>query len=564
MQRAADREPLSQHPADQRWHINLPCIALGALSVYDIALAADALLYHQLSPALFDGRAVAIALVAPLLAVAAARNRRAWAMDLYVSRTVVFHSATLVVSGVFLLGLVVSGEAFRYFGAAWGGVAEISLIFAGLVTLAVLLTSRTVRSRLRTLLVEHFFAHRYDYRREWMRCITTLSASDAYIALHNRAIRAVAEIVDSPGGMLFLREGAAAREGQKPFHWAGSWNMPAATAPIMPDHWLVQAFCGAEWIVDVAGTQATDLPGAWLAVPLNHGGELSGFIIAAPPRASFKLDREVYDLLRIVGRQVASYVAEQRAMEVLLQARQLHEYGKRFAFVAHDIKNVSSQLSLLLSNAETYLDNPDFQRDMLATIRASVQKIGGLIKRLQTPDGEMSQAVILLGERLEAIAADVQRLRGVTVELSQDGRDAGVAMAATAFDAVVTHLLNNAIEATLSASGGKPGDDAVPPVLIVLRHEARRALVDIIDNGTGMSPEFVRDALFRPFRTSKPDGSGIGAFQARELLREAGGDLLVTSQPKAGTTMRLLLPLVEAASRQTAGMPRQARQDPRA
>jgi hypothetical protein len=128
-------------PVDQRWHINLPCIALGALSIYDIALAADALLYRQLSPALFDGRAVAIALVAPLLAVAAARNRRAWAMDLYVSRTVVFHSATLVVSGVFLLGLVLSGEAFRYFGAAWGGVAEISLIFAGLVTLAVLLTA---------------------------------------------------------------------------------------------------------------------------------------------------------------------------------------------------------------------------------------------------------------------------------------------------------------------------------------------------------------------------------------------------------------------------------------
>jgi signal transduction histidine kinase len=167
-----------------------------------------------------------------------------------------------------------------------------------------------------------------------------------------------------------------------------------------------------------------------------------------------------------------------------------------------------------------------------------------------------------LGERLDAIAANAQRLRGVTVELSQDGRDARVAMAATAFDAVVTHLLNNAIEATLSVS--KPGEDSAPPVLIVLRHEARRAVVDIIDNGTGMSPEFVRDALFRPFRTSKPDGSGIGAFQARELLREAGGDLLVTSQPQAGTTMRLLLPLVEAANRQTAETPGRAAQDPHA
>ena len=291
-------------------------------------------------------------------------------------------------------------------------------------------------------------------------------------------------------------------------------------------------------------------------MPLNHGGQLSGFILAAPPRAPFKLDREVYDLLRIVGRQVASYVAEQRAMEVLLQARQLHEYGKRFAFVAHDIKNVSSQLSLLLSNAETYLDNPDFQRDMLATIRASVQKIGALIKRLQAPGDEMSQAVILLGERLEAIAANAQRLRGVTVELSQDGRDARVAMAAAAFDAVVTHLLNNAIEATLSAS--KPGEDPPPrpdraPARGAARggrhhrqrprHEpgvrARRAVPPVPHLQAGWQ------------RHRRVPGAGV---VARSRRRPAGDQ-----PPQAGTTMRLLLPLVEAANRQTAGTPDRGR-----
>ena len=370
-------------PEDARWHINLPCIALGALAMYDIAISADALLFRRISIILFDGRALATAIVAPLLAVAAARNRSSWGVDIHVSRTAVFHSATLVVSGIFLLGLVIAGETFRYIGGtAWGGVAEISLIFAGLVTVAVLLTSRSTRSRLRGLLIDHFFSHRYDYRREWMRCIATLSAADEYVALHTRVIRALAEVVDSPAGVLFLRE-----RGDHAFQWAGSWNTAAAPGPILPEHPLVAAFRDGNWIVEAEPLQ-TGVANAWLAVPLNHNGRLIGLIVVARPRAEFKLDREVFDLLRVIGRQVATYVAEQRATEGLIEARQLHEYGKRFAFVAHDIKNVSSQLSLLLSNAETHLANPDFQRDMLATIRAAVQKIGALIKRLSVPEGE--------------------------------------------------------------------------------------------------------------------------------------------------------------------------------
>jgi signal transduction histidine kinase len=109
---------------------------------------------------------------------------------------------------------------------------------------------------------------------------------------------------------------------------------------------------------------------------------------------------------------------------------------------------------------------------------------------------------------------------------------AGAAIDPDSFDTVVTHLLNNAIEAS----------DA--PIKVYLHMEAPGVVVDIIDRGPGMQPEFVRDELFRPLRTTKGDGHGIGAFQARELLRDAGGDLLVISKPGIGTTMRLILPSV--------------------
>ncbi len=534
-------------PDEAKWYINLPCIALGGLFVFDIVLSADAVLFRQASPTLLAGRAVATAIVAPLLAVAAARNRE-WKIDIHVSRSAAFHSATLVVAGIFLLGLSAVGEAFRYFGSGWSGVAEISLVFAGVVAVGVLLTSGTARGRLRALVVDNFFSTRFDYRREWLRCITTLSAATAHAPLPTRVVRAVADAVDSNGGILYLREGGAGA----PFQWAGAWNMPSAGMPVAADAALVGALRGGDWVVELdPATRPAETPAeSWLAVPLPGGGAgrggdgrgVLGFILLAPPRAPFKLESEVFDLLRMLGREVATYVSEQRATEVVLQSRQLAEYGKRFAFVAHDIKNVSTQLTLLLSNAERHMANPEFQRDMLTTVRASVQKITALLRRLEAAEPEAPAATLQPVERLRGLVEAVGRHRAVPVRLEYDRTGVGVGMAAPAFDAVVTHLLTNAVEATLPLADG-----SLPPVRVVVGHEGSRVLVDIVDRGVGMSPEFVRDTLFRPFGTAKRGGTGIGAFQARELLREAGGDLVVMSRPGEGTTMRVVLPAAVGA-----------------
>jgi putative PEP-CTERM system histidine kinase len=535
---------LRNAPEEAHWNVNLVCIGLGALAVYDIIVCTDAALFRQASPVLADGRALANVLVAPLLALAAVRAQKAPALTM--SRTAAFHSASLVASGVLLLALAGVGEVFRAFGTRWGAVAEVGLICTGVIGVAVLLTSGAGRSHIRAALVDPFFAERYDYRREWLRCIDMLAGAGGGAPLHARVIRSVAQAVDSPAGALFLRESGGG-PGSLSFQWAGSWNMPAVPLPVPPDHPLLACFGAGEDIAvpdpaTLAHPPLDALPALWLAVPLPEpGAPPAGFVLVARPRGPFALDAEVFALLRTVAREVATYLAEQRALQALMEARQLRDFGKRFAFVAHDIKNVSSQLSLLLANAEHHIDNPEFQRDMLATVRASVRKIGTLLRRLQEPAGGIGESrpgrvVDPLG-RLEAIAATCRRLRGAAVAVQAEAPPyettrAEVAIDPGAFDAVVTHLLDNAVEAA--------GPEA--PVRIVLRHDQRQVLVDIIDRGPGMTPDFVRDELFRPFRTSKDNGSGIGAFQARELLRDAGGDLVVLSQPGVGTTMRLLLP----------------------
>jgi putative PEP-CTERM system histidine kinase len=520
-------------PPDSRWHINLLCVALGGIFLYDLVLYADGVLFHRLSFALLEGRAPAIILAAPLIVVATVRNRR-WAVDLHVSRDVVFHSFSLIGSGIFLLAIALIGEVFRRGGSEWGRVAETSMVFAGVLAIAVMLTSGSARSRIKSMVVENFFSHRYDYRREWMRCIDALTAPDAFVALHKRAIRAAAEVVDSPAGALFVRPPRDVA-----FQWAGSWNMPAVTAPIPPGHPMVSLFGDGDWIVRLeehgnADTWFPELPRCWVVLPLNHFGDLIGFVVLARSRAQFKLDREAYDLLRVIGREIASRVAEQRAMQALTQTQQLREYSQRFAFVIHDIKNVSGQLSMLLTNAEVYADNPEFQRDMLATVRASVGKITRLLSRLQAERQERDHALITPSERLRDLIDASRITNRRDIDLRDHAAGAGAAINPDAFDTVITHLLNNAIEAS----------DADTRIKIELRVEAHGIVIDIIDHGPGMQPEFVRDELFRPLRTTKDDGHGIGAYQARELLRDAGGDLLVISKPKAGTTMRVILPSV--------------------
>jgi signal transduction histidine kinase len=87
--------------------------------------------------------------------------------------------------------------------------------------------------------------------------------------------------------------------------------------------------------------------------------------------------------------------------------------------------------------------------------------------------------------------------------------------------------------------GGQAGPSSALP--------ADYARLTVEDTGSGMSPEFVKGRLFRPFDTTKGSkGMGIGAYQVREYVTGLGGRVRVESEPGRGTTFALWLPLTEA------------------
>jgi putative PEP-CTERM system histidine kinase len=272
---------------------------------------------------------------------------------------------------------------------------------------------------------------------------------------------------------------------------------------------------------------------SWAIVPLVHYNWLVGLIILSRPEGDRRLDWEDFDLLRVVGQQLASYLAERESQEALGEAARFDEFNRRIAFVMHDIKNLASQLSLLARNAEKHADNPDFRADMLVTLRNSSDKLNALLARLgRYGAGGMRKERESV--RLDEIAARIAKNMGAQHPVTVTQADETIVSGdAEAIEQALTHLVQNAFDASQAGA----------PVFLSVHSETPFGTVEIVDSGTGMSADFVHSKLFKPFQSSKEGGFGIGAYEARELVRAMGGRLDVESREGLGTRFVMRIPL---------------------
>ena len=409
------------------------------------------------------------------------------------------------------------------------------------------------RSWLRVTATKHLFQHRYDYREEWLRFTRTIghgssTAVGNATSLHERAVKALADITDSPAGLLLMPNEEARLELTARWNW-GTLEVPAAdddgdlagllerSAHILD---LDEARAGTDHHGELAHVPAwmIDAEDAWALVPLIHYDRLVGAILLARPRVERSLDWEDFDLLRVVGQQLASYLSEQAGQQALMDASRFDEFNRRMAFVMHDIKNLASQLSLLSGNAEKHADNPEFRADMLVTLRNSSEKLNALLARLGrygAQGGQPARETDLAALSRE-IAARFKAVHPVEVVRAER---AIVLADAEALDQALVHLVQNAIDAS------EPDE----PVMLDVGSSGLTGHVEAIDTGSGMTPEFVRSGLFKPFVSSKQGGFGIGAFEAREMVRAMGGRLHVESREGLGTRFSVTLPIASAVGK---------------
>jgi len=526
--------------ADSRWNIKPLCLALLFQFAFDVYLFSDAMMFNRIDGDALTVRGFVHAITIPLLMLATDRARD-WTSKIHLSQKAAFHSATLLLAGLYLLFTAGVGYYVRYFGGEWGRVFQLALTFAGLLLLGVLLVSGSTRAWMKVLVGKHFFRYRYDYREEWLRFTQTLTEHDSPQTMGQQVIRGLANMVESPAGTLWLREA-----GHVTYRQSARWNLPECIAEEPQDSSLCSFLLASGWVVNLEEYRCyparyndleipawlSDQPNAWLIIPLMAANDLQGFVILSSSRTQINVNWEVNDLLRAAGCQAASFLARMQATEALLEVRKFDAFNKMSAFVVHDLKNIVTQLSLMLKNAERHSDNPEFQKDMLMTVDHAVERMRQLMMQLRegaTPPGGICG--VNLADVIQRIQKD-KMSQGISIDVHVQDRLIARGHEER-LERVIGHLVQNAIDASLP--GGR--------VWTSLERQKDRAAIEVGDNGHGMTQEFIRDRLFKPFQSTKEAGMGIGAYESAQYVRELGGEMLVDSEPDKGTRITVTLPL---------------------
>jgi len=529
---------------DQRWSARPVLVGLAALFAFDVYLFAEGALLTRLDRDVLAIRPLAQAMLVPLLLVAV-RRRADWTRSIKVSRRAVFYSAALLLAGGYMLFLAAVGYYVRYFGGDWGRALQLGLLFAGAIALVLLVLSASLRARVRVFIGKHFFSYRYDYREEWLAFTAMLSSNSSPQEVGVLVIRALANIVECPAGALWTRT-----DGDGGYAASAMWNLGLQTGREPADSAFVAFLRDKAWVIDIAEFQRTPtsyeglvLPAwlvgqdrVWAVIPLHSGGELLGFVVLAPPRTPVELNWEARDLLKTASRQAAGYLAQMRATEALLESRKFDAFNRMSAFVVHDLKNIITQLSLMMKNAQRLRDNPEFQEDMLLTVESSLEKMRRLMLQLREgvapPGGARGVELSIIVTGLRKLAEQAGRRLEVeqAEELATRGHEDRLAR-------VLGHLVQNALDAT-------------PPsgrVWVRVGRHGGQVRVEVGDTGQGMSEEFVRNRLFKPFSSTKQSGMGIGTYEAAQYIRELGGSIDVDSRVGHGTVLTVVLPLFDSS-----------------
>jgi signal transduction histidine kinase len=266
-------------------------------------------------------------------------------------------------------------------------------------------------------------------------------------------------------------------------------------------------------------------------------------------RASAKRWSQVRTRWTPSGNRVALRVditESKRLEEELVRNQRVKTVGRIAGGVAHHFNNL---LTVICGNLDLLLQQPDLSArslDLAERALVGAEQGGKLTRQLLTfAQRDISRPRrIDINPFLDGMAALLHSVLGSTValEMRQDGRKAAVNVDPAKLETAMVNLILNARDAI----AGRPGGRVEIRTALQQQQGGLFRVIAVTDNGAGMTPDVAAEA-FEPFFTTRHPSaaSGLGLSEVHGFATGAGGDARIASRPGEGTTVEMLLPVVE-------------------
>ncbi|WP_286234333.1 XrtA/PEP-CTERM system histidine kinase PrsK [Thalassotalea sediminis] len=532
-------EQLYRSADDQiRWAIWPLIIALASTSIFDFVMYAQATMVGAIDFDFWFSRGYIAVAVLPLLLVSTRRIKNG-SVRIFVSRQVVFYSSILMMAGVYLLIMALAGYVINYIGGEWGSVVSIGFLILSGVVLVALLITESLRRKLKVFIAKNFFANRYEYREEWLNLIEKIETTSAE-SYYQMATSIMMSKLNAHTGALVKRN--------NDLHFDIKYSRGLKlTESFDLQLTFISQYCQQKgWIIDVEEFDVNpsmyqelnlDLDlcqsfGVRIIVPIFIGKAFYGLFLIGNVHDLKKLNWEDRDLLFAVSKQLGNFISLNEANDELAESKQFDAFNRMSAFLVHDLKNIQAQLALINTNAEKHRDNPAFVDDVFETVESATERLAKVLTQLRNKRVEKSKnSEIDLPQLLEKVVQ--QRNVEKPAVIIKEMAPAKLATNEEKLHSVLNHLIQNAQEAS-------PDDSKVE---ISLKNNKNHIKILIADHGCGMSEDFIKHRLFKPFDTTKGNaGMGIGVYEAKQFIESIAGKIEVTSVENSGTTFCVTLP----------------------
>lgn len=528
-----------------RWKVKFITLGVGIILAAQIFTNAQTLILGAIEPRSNEVNLAALVAGSALVVISLLRTKMGNG-DLYLSTHLIFRSLTIVVIGGYLVLVGITSKFFMMDGAnRIFPPLKILIMFLALVALAIALLSDRLRQRTKLMLSRHLLRPQYDHRQIWVTLISRTSQTPDASSFCQETAKWISETFEILSVTIWIIDEPLAKLG-----FGGSTQAVTPASPVPSGasvRILAQGLRAGGDLIDLETSSndcvelikqlspdAFNLGGPRITLPLLAGQNLVGMMVMTDRVQRVPLSVEALDLISTIAAHVAARLFVYRLSEQVLQAKQMEAFQAMSAFFVHDLKNTASTLSLMLQNIPRHFDDPAFRDDALRAVSKSVDRINGMITKLAlfrkgmpvTPAPADLNTVITAALAEAAIPAGIEVLR-------ETGLLPAIPLDSAQINKVILNLFINACDAM--PQGGK----------LVIKTEFYEpwVLMTVADNGVGMSADFLHQSLFHPFKTSKPQGLGIGLFHAKVIVEAHGGRIEVDSEQGKGSQFRVWLPL---------------------